>query len=281
MENSNPILRSSMWVDEERHISVKRKIRKSTATLHMHEYYEIELIVGGYGNQNLNGLPYELKPGTLYFLSPVDFHEVVPKEQLELINISFDGTIASPLILNALINYGKNLILHLDSEQLKTAMFLAELIEKTFPLTDEFASLNAKNLLETLLIYILRQSETKAVFVDETEIAPIYRSLQYLFLHFTESPTLDDVAKISGYTKTYFSKRFHDLIGKTYIEFLVMMKLKYAKMLLVSTKKTVIEISYLCGFSSLSNFNRVFKQDNHISPTEYRLYAKSGEKKGF
>ena len=78
------------------------------------------------------------------------------------------------------------------------------------------------------------------------------------------------MAKISGYSTSYFSKQFHEITGKKYIDFLTSLKLKHAKLLLSTTNKTVIDIAESCGFKSLSNFNSTFKNREGISPSQYR-----------
>lgn len=46
--------------------------------------------------------------------------------------------------------------------------------------------------------------------------------------------------------------------------------LREAKRLLADTKDKVIDIAYATGFSSLSTFNRFFKQKTNVTPTQYR-----------
>ena len=44
----------------------------------------------------------------------------------------------------------------------------------------------------------------------------------------------------------------------------------YATRMLVDTTSTIAEISYSCGFNTLSNFNRQFKKGKGCSPSEFR-----------
>ena len=41
--------------------------------------------------------------------------------------------------------------------------------------------------------------------------------------------------------------------------------------LLRTTNKSMVQISNACGFESLRSFNKQFKQDYGVSPTEYRV----------
>ena len=203
MNDSTMILSSANWVDEKRKVTVTKKIRTSNSYLHMHDYFEIELLIDGKGVQNLNGQMYELQKGTVYFLSPFDFHRVIPTPQLELINISFDNNIISPQLLTALINCNRNVILDLDQKDMAKIELIANLLIEDQESNDNYSKSNIKNLLETLLIFILRQTKFKHRPELSTDVSPIYLSMRYLFMHFSETPSLEDMARISGYSKQF------------------------------------------------------------------------------
>ncbi len=44
----------------------------------------------------------------------------------------------------------------------------------------------------------------------------------------------------------------------------------YAKRLLSTTNLTILEISYKLGYSSISHFSKLFKQEVGLTPSEYR-----------
>ena len=60
------------------------------------KYFEIEIVVWGSGKQNLNGEIYDLKRGSVYFLTNPDFHEIIISEPLLNDNISMDMLSVSP-----------------------------------------------------------------------------------------------------------------------------------------------------------------------------------------
>ena len=92
------------------------RIEKRTATsfpLHSHEYFEIEVVVNGNGKNLLNSKEYPLQRGSVYALTPSDFHEVIIEEDVELWNMVFDETIISNQQLNSFFAM-KNLIKKVD-----------------------------------------------------------------------------------------------------------------------------------------------------------------------
>lgn len=266
---------SKSWSDIGQNISITRKVLKKSVRMHMHDYFEIEIIVGGQGEQTLNGDVYPLKKGTVYFLSPIDFHSVTAINRMELINISFDSSIVSKHLLNTFINHSTNTIFDLPEKDMEQVDLLVSLLMQDSDVNDEYSEMNTKNLFECLLILIIRHMDVHYESSGETE--PIYQCMRYLFLHFNETPSLEDMAQMSGYSTSYFSKQFRAITGKKYIDFLTSLKLNYAKLLLFATEKPVIDIFWECGFKSLSNFNHVFKKEIGQSPTQYRQ-SKRGRK---
>lgn len=277
MSITNNILSAEDWVDKKRMVTVSKKAIRGGTILHMHDYFEIEMIIDGHGVQNLNGDIYDLKKGSIYFLSPIDFHSVTPQKQLGLINISFDNNAISPQLLNTLINHNKSLIIQLLDNEIRQVEFLIELLVNDYNTDDEYSEVYIKNLIECLLILIVRKGNLSYHSKSNEDISPMYKCMRQLFLHFNETPSLEDMARISGYSTNYFSKQFHEITGKKYIDFLTSLKLNHSKLLLTSTKESVIDISSKCGFTSLSNFNRVFKKETGISPTQYRTQSISSK----
>ena len=61
------------------------------ATMHWHEFYELEVVLSGQGRCILNGNTFEMKRGSISFLTPIDFHSVttIEADPMEIINIMF------------------------------------------------------------------------------------------------------------------------------------------------------------------------------------------------
>ena len=269
---------SENWLDKKKRVTITEKVCKDPIALHMHDYFEIELITGGRGFQNLNGSGYELKRGSMYCLSPIDFHAVIPEGNLPLINISFAQNIISPRLLRLLIAHDKNKVIQLDETALGKFEFLIDLLTDGNGVNDAESETYIKNLLECLIIMIIRHAGISHDAGSANGSFPMQECMRYIFLHFNEAPSMKDISKMSGYSPGHFSKCFHDATGKTYIDFLTGLKLNYAKILLLSTDEPIISVSESCGFSSLSNFNRSFRKATGMSPTEFREQNEGGRR---
>ncbi len=93
--------------------------------------------------------------------------------------------------------------------------------------------------------------------------------LEFTFKEFHRTITLKEVASLANLTPEALCKYFKTRTRKTYIGFLNEIRINHACKLLLEDMQ-VADVCYDCGFTNLSNFNRIFKKINKISPGEYR-----------
>jgi AraC-like DNA-binding protein len=71
-------------------------------------------------------------------------------------------------------------------------------------------------------------------------------------------------------TPTSFSRYFTIKNNKPFSRFIAELRIKHACKLLIETDMPVSTISYECGFNTLSNFNKQFKEVMLKKPSEYK-----------
>jgi AraC-like DNA-binding protein len=95
---------------------------------------------------------------------------------------------------------------------------------------------------------------------------------EYVMNNFNKKITLQEIASISNMTKNAFCKYYKLRTNKSFFEFLIEFRVERASKLLIKNKQlSVVEVSELCGFTSISNFNRRFKEIKEVSPLRYRI----------
>lgn len=256
------------WLDPTTQISVVRRTVEQPVTMHLHDYYELEIILGGSGQQNLNGSVYALSPGTIYFLTPIDFHAVTPDGPLDILNVAFAESLLSPDLQSLFMNRREDLIFSSPAEGSSMAMLIGRL-EQECAKTDAFSVDARKHLLE-LLMFPIARSMKAGQELPRAASQRVQDSMRYLFRHFREDISLGQIAEKSGYTPNYFSHLFHESCGIRFVDFLNRLRLNYARNALLTTTQTVSQIAQTSGFSSASNFFRAFRRETGQSPLEYR-----------
>ena len=111
------------------------------------------------------------------------------------------------------------------------------------------------------------------IFANSVEVINSRRILKvhhYISEHYQEHIELNDLAQMVGMTKTSFSRFFKLRTGTTPSEYIINIRLGHATKLLIDSTHSIAEISFLCGFNNLSNFNRIFKSKKHFTPKEFR-----------
>lgn len=87
---------------------------------------------------------------------------------------------------------------------------------------------------------------------------------------------IEEMAQRLGYSRTYFSKLFKEIIGSSPKEYLCTKRIEQAKDLLQGTAISVAEIARATGYGDdLTFFYRHFKQRTGMSPGAYRTKSQS------
>lgn len=99
---------------------------------------------------------------------------------------------------------------------------------------------------------------------------PLNPAVSHITRHYSEDTDLNTLASSCGLSVSHFIRSFYQYTGSTPHEFLLAFRIRQAKQLLLTTSKTVEEISELCGFNSPSHFARAFRKQESLSPSQFR-----------
>jgi AraC-like DNA-binding protein len=93
--------------------------------------------------------------------------------------------------------------------------------------------------------------------------------LDYLGKHYLDQVSLEEVASIVPMSKSAFCRFFKAGTGKTFTGLIKEMRIRHAARLLIEGKFNISETCYESGYSSISHFNKDFKDVHGISPKEF------------
>ena len=93
---------------------------------------------------------------------------------------------------------------------------------------------------------------------------------EYIRDHCTEQLTLEDTARVAGFSKYHFAHLFRQFTGMTFCRYLNHQRIMKAQRLLADPECTITEAALQCGYVSLSSFNRMFRQMKGCTPSQFR-----------
>lgn len=87
--------------------------------------------------------------------------------------------------------------------------------------------------------------------------------------------SIDELSRDGGYSNMHFYRKIKALSGQTPSQFLRTIRLKRAAELLSKDSDNVTQIAYSVGFSSLSYFNKCFKEQFGVTPGQFAASNKT------
>jgi AraC-like DNA-binding protein len=93
---------------------------------------------------------------------------------------------------------------------------------------------------------------------------------EYVLKNFRQRIALGELAEMLHMTPTSFSRYFSMKNNKPFSRFVSEIRIRHACKLLTETENTIEQICYECGFNTLSNFNRKFREIMLKKPSQYK-----------
>lgn len=119
--------------------------------------------------------------------------------------------------------------------------------------------------------YRYREKPQQFLYLDASRFSPLSRRVvHYLEAHYGEDLSLDALALAMDYNKSYLCAAFKKDTQQTILDCLNMIRIRRAAELIVYSDHSLVQVSQLCGFSSVSHFNRVFLKYAGITPGQAR-----------
>ena len=132
------------------------------------------------------------------------------------------------------------------------------------------------------IMHILSRSKDISFIVSDGYNAQLKHSetdrlsavYKYVQQNFKDNISLSTIANISSLTPQSFCRLFKKRTGKSFVEYLNEARISAACKYLLDTDWSISEVAYNCGYKTVSNFNKLFKNITGLSPKMYRESAK-------
>lgn len=238
--------------------------------LHWHNYYELIVYYDADVTCHINGEEISLLGNSAYLLTPYDFHKTVNRradESISFLNISFSDSA-----------FDNDIIRRINSTRLVRCSTSEDPIIKISKLIDELGHKSkeyAAVLTRVLIGLICDRGECVYGIDGALKNGFAKKVMEYVSENFMNAISLKTVSEYMHMAPAYFSSRFSKLTGYTFVRYLTLFRLNYAKELLIHGDKPITDICFEAGFLSLSHFLRTFKNYYGVTPTCYRKLCNS------
>lgn len=98
----------------------------------------------------------------------------------------------------------------------------------------------------------------------------VYRIGKYVVVHVDERLTLDNVSEGVYLNASYVSHIFKKITGMSFIQYMVMVKMDRAKILLRDSRVRIYDVAATIGYNNPEYFAKNFKRETGYSPAEYQ-----------
>ena len=136
---------------------------------------------------------------------------------------------------------------------------------------DGFSPLMKRGCFYELLVSLSRcqEAETDHGRLELGE-ETIEEAAKYIYDHYQNPITLEEMAELSHMSPAYFSRKFKAVTGFGYKEYLTNIRIREASRLLLNSDCSVIEIADRCGFGDGNYFGDAFREAKGVSPRAFR-----------
>ena len=255
---------------------------------HIHNEFEIFIVLKGSGIAKIKNKSYNLKTGDVYLINSGEVHSYMRDP---LYSLDIEDMSDAPLFLFAQISNHClreyfpqirttvfntcNLRDYLNEEEINTLVKLLVESAKIYFTEEPLYQLNIlSNVAKVLTICYSKLpheiiSETQKTNLKQKNMR-VERIISYIDANFETQIRLQDLAEQENLSPTHFSHLFTSLFGVTFQNYVNIKRMEQCIRLMPNKEKTLLEISYESGFSDPKYMNRMFIKHFGYTPKEYR-----------
>ena len=247
-----------------------RKTNLNMPDFHSHKHYELYFLKAGKRSLVFKDKKFNFTENSFAIIPPFTPHKTEGGPYTR-INIYFSSDALSNDNGDSIFNTSTPIVYKIPQDYFETIYFLLQKAEENRSDDDKnFFDVKLKilNIIEFLL-------NTKELAIVESEASVdkdkvIQNIVEYIKNNPSEKITIEMLCKKFFFTKSNLFRRFKLAMDCSISEYIYFVKIGLAKDLLYKTNKSIEEIAFLCGFSSLNYFSLMFKKKVGVSPANYR-----------
>lgn len=247
--------------------------------MHWHKHMEILLVLEGSVNVSIRDEEYLLKENDLILINSNEIHNISKtNEPNTLLTLQIDcqhydiyfNRFSKRTFDCKSFMFSEDEQERFDFIRHKLAKIVWELNKRKKGHSLKIGSellLLAEHLLNNFQNEILEEDKIEEINVD---IARISRIVDYIDKNIEKGVTLQDVADNENLNVYYLSHYIKKALGISFQDYVNMIRLEKAIILLDRTDKTITQIAFESGFPSTKSLNNLFRKEYNCTPTQFR-----------
>jgi AraC-like DNA-binding protein len=254
---------------------------------HFHQFYEIFVLLDEKADHIIEGDYFPMQKYDIALLQPMMLHKSEyppgPPRRRLVINFSIPQaeTYLDDLYTQAFSVFNTELPMYRFPREIRARLFgvLNEIFNLGLEQPPMMKLLTHCKFLEFLCLLCDNRNEN--CYTQESDDDPmalkIHTLTSYIHTHYNEELSLEALARHIYVSPYYLSHQFKEKTGFTLINYIQMTRIRNAQQYLLNTNVPISEILGNCGFTSFSQFNRVFHKFCRSSPSHFRAEGLEGK----
>lgn len=270
-------------------VQITKHSRYNPEFRHMHAFFEITYVYSGTCVNRVEGQTLNMETGDICILAPDTSHSIfTATDDSIVLNILIRKSSFWELFFdlftdeNALSRFFKRIFYNTESvsnyiwyRQVSSDRLLTTLSLLCQEGWHEWEGdkKTTENLLRTVFCYLMQHKGPIQLAEQTSRQSSVIKNILLYMQNNYQTVTLHDLAEHFKYSPDHLGKVIKKHTGNTFVKILQNIRLEKACKMLYSTNLQVLEICYSIGYGSVEFFNRTFKKQFGMTPTEYRRQA--------
>ncbi|MCR5208752.1 MAG: AraC family transcriptional regulator [Lachnospiraceae bacterium] len=263
------------------HLRIWYNNKNEDYAVHHHDAAEIILIIKGKYKAIVDRMEYDLEEGDILIIPPYMLHEL---RYVEDGGLRFIGQFD----LGSIVTYQDYVMMGplFNEAYLCSKTSHGEIYQKLYDIYSDIINIYFKNddfwemrIFSRLLEFysVIGTDYTQNPESDESQVndvnKDVYKKLSFLLnyidTNYAEDITLDEAARMIGFSKFYFTRIFKNYTKTSFHNYLMNRRILSAQSML-SNNMPITDAAYQSGFKTLATFSRAFKNYTNLTPKEYK-----------
>ncbi|MBI3519703.1 MAG: helix-turn-helix domain-containing protein [Bacteroidetes bacterium] len=246
------------------------------SSAHKHDFFLTVLFTKGSGTHEIDFHTYDIKPGTVFMMTPGQMHHWVLSKDIDgyvffhtrdFYDKGF--TVASVLDYPFFSSMHNPPLISLKKKTAESLSLVFKSIVEEYQQKEllKFEKIHA--LITLIYIELTRHYQATTQIENETYLLKLRKLELYIDAHFKTKKYPHEYASLMNISEKHLNRISKECLNKTTSELIAERIVLEAKRMLIHSKHTVSEVAAELGYDDNSYFSRFFKKNSGKTPVEF------------